>query len=283
MNHNSELLLLLIVLFLLNTCKSQQATIYRGDNDKFGLMSSSGKMILDTQFLRITPYYDLEKGIYEAPGNRIPKGPFPYFIVKNAAEELAIADLSGKIIFDFIEARNLEIDTASNTVAAVHRLPTHGTVSKLYTLDGKLVDTTGYKNIGYFDDNELIILQESRDTIYLFNVDNNQKYGPFDHFNWWPDVQWMSVRHDDKWGLIEVSGEELIPIIYSSIRRVTPEYLAHPYHRLAEKPEGVKFIFTAVYEDESSRKTVIFDENLKAYQYLEGGVGEKRQLVPTGG
>ncbi|MGH1433062.1 MAG: hypothetical protein ACRBG0_01235 [Lewinella sp.] len=263
----SQLVLILLYLLFLSSCKVQetdlqQQQIFINDHRQFGVKNASGKVIIKPIYAKLFPYFDIHKIYYEQADSSIPQ-PYPYYIAENADGQLGILSGNGRLVFGFITAHSLEIDLPTKTVVVGQQQANATTAYQLYFLNGSLADTSTYRRIGYFEDNELIILEKQRDEVYLWNIDTPQKLGPYDHFNRWAPHNMLAVRYQKRWGLITSVGQPLLPMDYTRLWIMNDEYASRRAFVRAEKPAGVTFIGGATLAD--GRTQILLDENLKEY------------------
>lgn len=258
----------LLLLLLFTSCKTKQIDlrqqqIFTNGDRQFGVKNTAGKVIVKPIYARLVPYFDYAKNYYEREDNSTPQ-PYPYYIAENTEGQLGILAANGRTVFPFLTAHTLEIDLPTKTVVAEKQQSDNHTSYQLYFLSGQLADTSKYFRIGYFEDYELIILEKKRrEEVYLWNINDPQKLGPYDHFNLWAPHNMLAVRYQDHWGLITTTGQQLLPLKYTRLWMMNDEYANRRAFVQAEKPAGVTFIGGATLADD--RTQILLDENLRAY------------------
>lgn len=242
-----------------------QNEIFAEDDQYYGVKSSKGKVVIPPIYHRIFPYFDTYKKYYEQDDGAPPK-PYPYYMVVDADGKRGIFAANGRKVFDFVMADALEIDLPTQTVVA-NSTQERTTEAKLYYLNGKMADTTTYQRIGYFPDNSLIILEKvKREEVYLLNIDQQQKVGPYDHFNLWEPYGMLAVRYQKRWGLIDNTGKSLLPMNYTRLWMMNEEFTSSPFYANATKPENITFIGGATLADGKTR--ILLDEALQTYSII---------------
>lgn len=262
----------LVILFLFPllfaSCKTQetdlrQQQVFTNEQRQFGVKNTAGKIIIKPIYARLFPYFDYAKNYYEQSESSIPE-PYPYYIAETTEGQLGILFANGRRAFPFIPAHSLEIDLPTKTIVAEKRQTDAPTTYQLYFFSGRLADTSNYFRIGYFENNELIILEKKRrEEVYLWNINAPQKLGPYDHFNLWEPHNMLAVRYQDHWGLITTKGQPLLPIKYTRLWMMNDEYTNRRAFAQAEKPPGITFIGGATLADD--RTQILLDENLQEY------------------
>jgi hypothetical protein len=264
----STLTLAVLFLLLLTSCKIQetdlrQQLVFTNEAHQFGVKNTAGKVIIKPIYARLLPYLDYTKNYYERADNSIPQ-PYPYYIAENTEGQLGILSANGRKAFPFLTAQSLEIDLPTKTVVVEKRQADAPTAYQLYFLSGQLADTSNYFRIGYFEDYELIILEKKRrEEVYLWNINDPQRLGPYDHFNLWAPHNMLAVRYQKRWGLVTTDGKPLLPLNYTRLWMMNDEYANRRAFVQAEKPPGITFIGGATLAD--GRTQILLDENLQAY------------------
>lgn len=280
--------LMLIINFACNAQNSITTNkIVKAKNNKFGVKSESGTLLIDTIYGGISFLYNGGRKTLP-PNNKATNRPIEYYVVGNELNQTAIFDKNGKKIFDFVECFQLEVDEHTKTIVAINKLKDNQLRSTLYEFGGKQIFDTTFENIGYINNSDLIALiveDGQNDEFYLYNPFTKVKLGPYSHFNIYNEdsspplgmekedfnkyssLNLITVRqnlgNEYIWGLIDMKGNELLPVEYTYFR-VIGEDMKKNFIDRASKPEGVDFLFYAYLFNDKS-KLLFFDKKMEKY------------------
>ena len=110
-----------------------------------------------------------------------------------------------------------------------------------------------------------------------------------EYFDKYRDLNVITVRRKSDseyiWGMIDMEGNEILPLEYSSIKLFTEEDKKHPFYRFVEKPENVDFIMSSTIMIEQNMKTFYYDKNLVRYEQVnddpQDPYGRSRRIIKS--
>ena len=252
-----------------------------------GVVSPSGKLLIDTMYQWITLFRD--GGRKQLPPNeRISNEVVEFYSVRNEEGQWAIFDPNGSKLFGFVDCEQLEIDERTQTIVKVVRQEDYQRFSYLYNFDGELMFPTPFEWVGYIRNSDLIALiaqDGSNEEYYLYNVATKAKLGPYSHFNifneqrspllgmeeeefeQYKQLNIITVRQDTLndyiWGVIDMRGNEVYPLAYKYFRVIEPD-MRKRFIEPAEKPNEVEFLFYSARFGETGQ-VILFDKNMDRY------------------
>lgn len=278
----------MMICFFVVSCNSQNSIltnkVFRSDDQKVGVKSKSGKILIDPEYKMIRPIYSDDRMTYNGIKNSVRK-PLEYYLATMENDFKGIIDSNGKEVFGFRKCFDLQIDERTKTIIVVDKLPDHKKVYLLFDFKNKQLDNIQYQNIGYIENSDLIILVKvKRKEVYLLNINNNIKSGPYEHFIVWDenydptlgrkDVKFtklkkplgIGVRNKGIWGMIDQDGNEILPMKYSSMKIFSEEQKSHPFFKRVTMPEDVNIVLSTISEEK--RKQTFYDENMIEYEIV---------------
>jgi hypothetical protein len=264
--------------------------IIRTENRLFGVRAENGHLLIDTVYRQIRVLDNRAK--LTLPPIESPQSieVLEYYIVSGTSGRKAIFDKNGKIFFDFVDCAALQFDEHTQSVVTVIKQADHRQRSYLYNTKGELQFETSFEDIGFISHSDLIALiveQGSNDEFYLYSPFTKKKLGPIDHFNIFnKDMSTFMMEESDLekfqklnivtvrkevdneyvWGVIDASGNEILPIEFINLRMITTKDKQHPAFKRATKPAGVDFIFSGKQISNPSVQ-IYFDENFVKYEF----------------
>lgn len=285
---------MLLMILLSMSCKAQHSVttnqIVQTNDFYFGVASENGVLLIDTIYRQVSVIHNTGRQTLPPSETWRTPTPWEYYLVRNADNQKAIFDSNGKMVFDFIDCLQLQLDIHTKTVVKTDMLENHRMRSSLYTFDGELLFDTTFENIGYINNSDLIALiaeDGANEEYYLFNPFTNKQLGPYTHFNIYNQdsaptlgmkeqdfddyktLNLITVRitkdNDYIWGVVDMEGNEVLPINYRYIRIIGND-IRERFIGRAEKPDDVKFLFYA-YNTNDRNTMLLFDKNMTAYEY----------------
>lgn len=288
--------LIFAFLFLALSCGSQNSVhtnkIFNAAGNKFGVMSKSGKLLIDSIYHNIYVLHDKARKILP-PREGGPTSGYKfieYYLVRNDKKELAVFDHNGKIIFDFVECYALEIDESTQTIVKIMKEKNNELRSYLYNFNNQQLFEESFEDIGFVNNSNLIALIKEdgyKDEYYLYNTKSKVKIGPFNHMNFYTkdsspplgmaEEQYAKYKNlnvifirqknesENVWGVVNMEGKELLPIKYKKITIIDDDTYKAVIEK-ATKPENVIFYFYTYSLDESS-KLLLLDREMNFYKY----------------
>ncbi len=285
---------LFLMTFLFIACNAQRSVttsqIVQTNDHHFGVVSANGTLLIDTVYREIRVLHDTGRQTLPPSENYKNPTPWEYYLVRNTTNQKAIFDSNGNKIFGFIDCFQLQFDKHTKTVVKTDILENNRIRSALYRLKGDLIFDTTFENIGYINNSNLIALiaeDGANEEYYLFNPFTNKKLGPYTHFNIYnqdsnsplgmqtqdfedyKNVNLITVRitkdNDYIWGVVDMDGNEVLPINYRYIRIIGKD-MRERFIGRAEKPEGIKCLFYA-YKLDDRKTMLLFDEMMNSYTY----------------
>jgi hypothetical protein len=303
-----RILFLISITLLVVACKSQNSVttneIIKSKGNLYGLKSNNGSLLIDTIYNKINLLNDNLK--LTLPSNDKIQNPttFAYYIVNDIEGKNAIFDKDGKLIFPFMDCSSLQIDNKTQSVVATKKDIDNRTRKYLYNLEGELQLEANYKDIAFIRNTDLLALISNdgqNKEYYIYNSSNKKKLGPFDHFSIYNETMSSFAMQDSdferlkklnlitirneidneyQWGIIDLNGDEILPMEYRSLKKVLEQDRNHPAFKKAVKPVGVDFVFTGKHISDLS-KPIYFDTNFIKYQFIisvKEGVYEFKKL-----
>jgi hypothetical protein len=287
-------ILVLISMFFVIDCDAQNSIktnrIIRSSTFKSGVVSQSGKILIDTIYAEILTFAG--KGHKVLPPQRENfkmESEIEYYLVIDTERKYAVFNENGSKVFGFFECSGLEIDEHTKTFVKIVREPDNRLRSYLYSFDEKQIFQESFESVGYLDKSDLIALiaeDGQNDEYYLYNIKTKNKLGPYTHFNFYIDVanpplgmdkesfekyaklNIITVRqrkeNKDLWGAIDLTGKELLPTKYNGIRFIDEN--TERMIKDAKKPENADFYFTS-YEREKRNPLILFDDKMNVYEF----------------
>lgn len=287
--------LIFILLIQVNICEAQHSLktnkIIRTPSNKSGVVSKSGKLLIDTAYSGIF--------LFEGKGHKIlppqevnmtPNYELEYYLVIDTENKLSVFNSNGKKVFGFYECAGLEIDENTKTFVKIVNEADNRLRSYLYDFNGKLIIEQSFENIGYINNSELIALIAEdgyNDEYYLYNIKTKNKLGPFTHFNIYnkdsspplgmdksdfekyKKLNIIIVRqksgNENIWGVVDMTGKELLPIKYDRIAILDQSTYDGVIHK-ANKPVNVNFYFYS-YKTNNQHQLLLIDDKLNIYEY----------------
>jgi hypothetical protein len=288
------------------SCNAQHSIstneIFRTEDNLFGVKSATGKQLIDPIYQQIRVAFPGEKkSLPPQEGVQALSEP-EYYLVSNASNQKALFDKNGKQIVDFMECTSIVVDQATQTMVVAKEIQAKRPPrSFLYTLKGELIFDDSFEAIGYIRHSDLIALiaeDGANDEFYLYNPFEENKLGPFDHFNIYnkdfttpkgiaepnyvkykDQLNVITVRREEggdyRWGMIDPKGNEILPMEYSKLGLFSEADRNHPFFKQAIKPGGGDFIFRGLPIANRST-TILFDPNLEQYEFIIGPGGKGR-------
>ena len=290
-----------IILFLLTSivtgCYSQNSVqtnqIIRSSTEKIGVISNTGKLLIDTIYLSIGVPYGLgHKVLPPKEENFKYDSPIEYYLVLDSERKSAIFDKNGEKVFGFVDCSKLEIDDHTKTIVKIIQEPDNTLRNYLYGFDGNLIFEQSFENVGYINQSDLIALiaeDGSKKEYYLYNIKTKNKLGPYTHFNIYnkdasPPLGMDKIKFEkytklniitirqkignkDVWGAIDLNGQELLPTQYQGIVPIPWKETLLENPRM---PSIVNFYFYA-YPLDDYKKMFLFDNEMKIYEYNDSG------------
>ncbi|MBK7223206.1 MAG: hypothetical protein IPH94_18420 [Saprospiraceae bacterium] len=169
------------------SCGSQNSVhtnkIINATGNKFGVISKSGKLLIDSIYHNIYVLHDKARKILP-PREEGPTSGYKfieYYLVRNDKKELAVFDHNGKIIFDFVECYALEIDESTQTIVKIMKEKNNDLSSYLYNFNNQQLFEESFEDIGFVNNSDLIALIKQdgyKDEYYLYNTKSKAKIGP---------------------------------------------------------------------------------------------------------
>ena len=294
MNLEKYCFLILVALFYIG-CNAQNTTstneIVQSEGHLFGVKSANGKLLIDTIFGEIRVLDENSRLTLPPSTKRVPPKLTEYYLVTDIERKKAIFDKDGKLVFGFMACFMLQYDKHSQAIVATKAQANNQLRSFLYDLEGNLIFDTSFESIAFINSSDLIALivaDGAHDEYYLYNPSTKDKIGPFDHFNIYNEdsnvpfgmelqefekyrqLNIVAVRqtvdNDYLWGVYDLSGNEILPIEYKNLKKLSEVDKNHNAYKNAKKPEGVDFLFKCSHRSQPS-KAVYFDSNFHKYQH----------------
>lgn len=284
----------ILLLILLNFgCTAQNSvetnTIITTENYKMGVISESGDLLIDTIYNSVSLFYN--KGRQSLPPVRtVSKETVEFYKVRNDDNQYAIFDKNGQTVFDFADCINLQVDEYTQTIVKMVKQPDNRFRSYLYDFKNQLIFEASFEHIYYINESDLIALiaeDGQNEEYYLYNPFTKKKSSVYTHFNIfnqdtnlpfgmketdfekYKSLNIISVRQEKDneyiWGLVDMKGNELLPMKYKYFRILTDD-LKKRFIERATKPEGVNFLFYS-HQFGDNRQMYLFDENMEIYQF----------------
>lgn len=269
----------------------QTNRIISSSTNKAGVVSKSGKLLIDTIYAGIFTFQgDGHKVLPPKENNKYRmKSNIEYYILLDTLKRSAVFDAEGNKIFGFFECEEIEIDVNTKTFVKILKEQDNSLRSYLYHFNGKQIFDQSFENIGYINNSNLIALiaeDGSNEEYYLYNIKTDRKLGPFTHFNIYNKdaspplgmnksafekytaLNLIAVRskqgQNEKWGIIDMSGNELLPLKYDRISFIDDE-TQNRINNNSSDPENVIFYFS-IYQKET-RKNLFLDDKMNMYEY----------------
>lgn len=293
-----KIYLLLALLTTAGACTQYSVStneIISSADRKMGVVSPSGKLLIDTIYSSVSLFYNGGRKVYP-PKEQPTNDPVEFYLVRNDAGQLAVFDSGGSKHFGFVDAEQIAIDPHTETIVTTVRGADNRQRSYLYDFDEDLLFERSFEDIAYIKDADLIALiaQDGRiEEYYLYNPFTEEKLGPFTHFNVYnadsspplgmdkaafepyTRLNVITVRqtedNDYIWGMFDLQGEQVYPIAYKYFR-IIDEDLRKRFIDRAEKPAEVEFLFYGHFAKETSQM-MLFDRHLNRY-LLETGLNK---------
>lgn len=285
---------LFLMTLLLTSCQTQHSVttnqIVQTNDYHFGVKSAKGALLIDTIYREVRVIHDSGRQTLPPSENWRTPIPWEYYLVRNSDNQKAIFDSNGNMVFGFMDCFQLQLDKHTKTVVKTDMLNDNRLRSSLYSLDGELLFDATFENIGYINNSNLIALiaeDGQNEEYYLFNPFTNKKLGPYTHFNIYnqdsappmgkqkqdfddyKSLNLITVRitkdNDYIWGVVDMQGNEVLPIEYRYIR-ILEKGIKERFIDRAEKPENVKFLFYS-YKLDDRNTMLLFDEKMNCYKY----------------
>ncbi len=285
-------ILFYLILLISSICKGQNSVttneVIKTSDNKFGVKSKSGKILIDTIYDGIAKFYNLGRKTLPPNNNRY-NNPVEFYLVIKETEK-AVFDKDGKIVFDFAACSQLELDDHTSTVVKIVTEENNRLRSYLYGFDGNQIFEESFENIGYINNSDLIALiaeDGQNDEFYLYNPFKKKKLGPFSRFNIFNidssppigmekedfknyyNLNIITVRQNFKdkykWGLIDMQGNEILPIAYKYFQVIDKVFKSRVIDS-ASQPAGIEFSFYSCLFD-NPHKILLIDNNMEQYTY----------------
>jgi len=274
------------------SCSAQHSVttnqIITTSDKKFGVVSKSGELLIDSIYSSISLFYNGGRKTLP-PNNTIPAKVVELYLVRNDENQLAVFDKNGLKTFDFTNCFQIEVDEHTKTLVKIIKQGNNQLRSFLYDFDGQSVFEESFEYIAYIIDSDLIALiaeDGQNEEYYLYNPFTKKRLGPYTHFNIfnrdsnplmgmekeefspYTSLNVITVRHnsgsDYKWGMIDLKGNEILPIEYKYFR-VPEENLKKRFINRATRPDGVEFLFYSYPIGDGNM--LLFDEKLDRYEF----------------
>lgn len=288
--------LVILLIFFINSSYSQNSVqtnrIIRSSSEKIGVVSNSGSLLIDTNYISIGVPYGKGHKVLPPQDERVKfDSPIEYYVVIDSERKSAIFDKNGNKIFGFVDCFGLEIDDYTKTIVKIIKEQDNSLSSYIYGFDGIQIFEQSFENIGYINNSYLIALiaeDGSNKEYYLYNIKTKTKLGPFTHFNIYNNdsspplgvnknkfeqytkLNLITNRQKkgkiEVWGACDLNGQELLPSQYQGIVPIInlgweDRLINHP-----DKPINVDFYFYT-YRTDDYEKMILLDNKMKKYEY----------------
>jgi hypothetical protein len=304
-------LVLLLLSFNIVACQGQNSVvtneIITTSNNQMGVVSTSGKLLIDTIYSSVSLFYNSGRKSLP-PGSKVSKEVVELYLVRNDSRQLAVFDKDGRQVLGFEDCFQIEVDEHTQTAVKIIKQEDNRLRSYLYGFDNQLIFEESFENVGYINHSDLIALivdDGANSEYYLYNPFTKNKLGPYSHFNIYnkgsspplgmkeeefekfKTLNVITVRQDSGsdyiWAMIDMQGNEILPLEYSSISLFTEEKKKHPFFRLVENPDQVEFVLTSTIRNEKGLRTFFYDKHLTRYEIInddpEDPRGSSRRII----
>ncbi|MFK7973167.1 MAG: hypothetical protein AB8F95_22550 [Bacteroidia bacterium] len=276
------------------SCNAQNSVttneIIKTSDNLFGVKSADGSLLIDTLYGRISIVYAGARLTLPTAKREVNPKPLEYYVVSNKAHQKALFNSDGKVVFDFVDCHSIQFDQHTQSIVTTELTASNSLRGKLYDISGQAVFDTTFESVAFINNSDLIALiaqDGSIDEYYLYNPFTKKRMGPFDHFNIYNKdsgpplgmkkedfVKYTSldviavrktVDRDYVWGIVDMKGDEILPIEYDYFRLVGND-MKGTYLKNAEKPEDVEFLFYSR-KSGSTYNMLFLDADMQVYEF----------------
>ena len=272
--------------------------IIQSADHRMGVVDASGHILIDTIYPLVALFPNGGRKVMpDSP--KIPLEPASLYRVRNEAGQWGVFGANGQQIVPFGEADQVEVDVHTRTYVRVIEQEDHRFRSFLYDFDHNLLFEESFESIGYVlhaDLIALIVADGQHTEAYLYNPFTRVKRGPYSHFNIYNAaspphlgmdeqdfatfraLNVITVRQDAGstylWGMLDLQGNMIAPVQYTSLALFTEDYRNHPALRRAKKPDGVELLLYANLREGTTSRTFFFDRDFQRYELINDDPSE---------